>query len=113
MFHFALGLISPHERLVANVMRSIRNQYAHTLAQFDFSYELIISELSKVAINKPFANQKPKLFFTGISINLLGALRTRGDYLTRQRSGLGSAGPVAIYKLSKPKTAGMVAPPAR
>lgn len=107
---FGLGLISPQERLVTNVIRRIRNVFAHTLAQFDFSHELIISELSRTAIDKTLSNMKPKMFFIGISINLLAALRTRGDYLNRQRSGLGGAGPVPIYKLSKQKSAGMVAP---
>jgi hypothetical protein len=93
-----------------NIIRKIRNVFAHTLAQFDFSHELIISELSRIAIDKTFSNMKPKRFFIGISINLLGILRSRGDYLTRQRSGLGGAGPVPIYKLSKQKSAGMVAP---
>jgi hypothetical protein len=41
---YALGLISPQERLVANVMRGIRNVFAHTLAQIDFSHELIASK---------------------------------------------------------------------
>jgi hypothetical protein len=46
---FALGLINPVERAVANVIRGIRNQFAHTLAQIDFSHELIIGELAKVS----------------------------------------------------------------
>jgi len=41
---YALGLISTQERLVANVMRGIRNVFAHTLAQIDFSHELIASK---------------------------------------------------------------------
>jgi hypothetical protein len=58
---FALGLISPQERLVADVIRRIRNLYAHTLAQIDFSHELIVSELSKVSVNS-LGRAKPKVF---------------------------------------------------
>jgi hypothetical protein len=44
IYHYALGLISPQERLVANVIRGIRNVFAHTLAQIDFSHELTASK---------------------------------------------------------------------
>jgi hypothetical protein len=41
---YPLGLISPQERLVANVIRGIRNVFANTLAKIDFSHELIASK---------------------------------------------------------------------
>jgi DNA-binding MltR family transcriptional regulator len=108
---FALGLISPKERLVANVIRRIRNQFAHTLAQIDFSHELIIAELSKISPGKPSSNEVVKGGFIRISLALYLALRARGDYLAKQRSGLTGGWPVPIYELAKQKRPdGMVAP---
>jgi mannitol operon repressor len=104
---FALGLISPQERLVANVIRRIRNLFAHTLAQIEFSHELIVSELSKVSINNSLGSVSPKKVFVEISMTLYLALLDRSTYLSIQRFGL--AGP--IYELSKHKRRrGMVAP---
>ena len=109
---FALGLISPQERIVANVIRNIRNQFAHTLAQFDFSHELIISELSKVAPDF-VASMKAKVFFAQMAMGLYSALCGRGQYLTIQRSRLGDAGPVPIYELAKQKRGLGIVPPRR
>ena len=108
---FARGLISPHERLAANIIRRIRNVFAHTLAQIDFSREPMISELSK--LGKPLP--EVKRFFIGTSMHLFLTLIARGRYLTRQRSGLAGAIRTPMYELSKQKPArgmgyGMVAP---
>jgi len=110
---FALGLISPQERLAANVIRGIRNVFAHTLAQIEFSNELIISELSKISRVNPSSNEVVKGVFIRISLTLYLALRGRGDYLTSQRSGLAGGWPTPIYELVRQKSTrgrGMVAP---
>jgi hypothetical protein len=108
---FALGLISPKERLVANVIRGIRNVFAHTLAQIEFSNELIVCELSKISRVNSSSNEVVKGGFIRISLALYLALRARGDYLTSQRSGLAGGWPVPIYELAKQKRdGGMVAP---
>jgi mannitol operon repressor len=98
---FALGLISPQERHAANAIRRIRNQFAHTLAQIDFSNELIISELSKVAVDEPFLPAKGKLRFIAISMALYLSLANRRSYLLNKRWSERGVGPVPIYELSK------------
>ena len=102
---FALGLISPQERLVANAIRGIRNLFAHTLAQIDFSHESIVAALSKVSArpssNTPLPGKQTKLFFARESMRLYLTLRARSRYLTKQRSGLAGARPVPLYELCK------------
>jgi hypothetical protein len=100
---FALGLISPQERHVANIIRKIRNEFAHTLAQFTFSHVLIVSTLAKISPDKPPPKIRTKQFFNGLSMRLYLTLRARCNYLTKQRSGLGlgAAGPVPLYELCK------------
>ena len=98
---FALGLISPQQRIAANVIRKIRNQFAHTLAQIDFSNELIISELSKVSATNSLGHATPKDVFIGITMTLYLALLNCSNYImTRHFSGLGAI-PVPIYHLAK------------
>jgi hypothetical protein len=106
----ALGLISPQERVVSDVIRRIRNLYAHTLAQIDFSHELIVSELSKVSVNNSLGKGKPKVVFIGMSMVLYVNLFARSTYLAKQRS---LAIPMPIYKLAMGKSisaADMIAP---
>jgi mannitol operon repressor len=97
---FALGLINPRERLAADVIRKIRNVFAHTLAQIDFSHELIVSELRKISPGLPLPDKTIKLSFIGISMSLYIALLERRSYLRKQRSGLGGA-QLPIYRLHK------------
>ena len=85
---FALGLITPQERLAATVVRKIRNHFAHTLDQFDFSNELIIAELRKVWPGKRSPDKDPKMFFINMSLALYLALNVRRDDLAKQRSRL-------------------------
>jgi hypothetical protein len=106
----ALGLISPQERVVSDVIRRIRNLYAHTLAQIDFSHELIVSELSKVSVNNSLGKGKPKVVFIGMSMVLYVNLFARSTYLAKQRS---LAIPMPVYKLAMGKSisaADMIAP---
>jgi mannitol operon repressor len=108
---FALGLISPQERHIVNIIRKIRNVFAHTLAQIDFSHELVTSTLSKISPGKPLPNMEAKQFFATTFVTLYLALRARGMYMTKQRSGLAGGGRVPIYELAKLKRGhGMVAP---
>jgi hypothetical protein len=110
---FALGLISPQERLVANAIRKIRNVFAHTLAQIDFSHELIAAELSNISYGellldmkdmKELKALKPKALFIQVSLRFYLALGKRVTYLlereTSRATGLGGAS-VPIYELSK------------
>ena len=97
---FVLGLISPQERVAADVIRKIRNVFAHTLAQIDFSHELIVSELKKISPDLPLPDTTMKLSFIGRSMTLYIALLERRGFLRKQRSGLGVAQP-PIYKLHR------------
>ena len=98
---FVLGLISPQERVAADVIRKIRNVFAHTLAQIDFSHELIVSELRKISPGLPLPDKTIKLSFIGISMTLYIALLERRGYLGKQRSGLGSGAQLPIHRLHK------------
>jgi hypothetical protein len=98
---FALGLISPQQRVAANVIRKIRNQFAHTLAQIDFSNELIISELLKVSPINSLGSARPKDVFIGTTTALYLALLNCSTYLMeRHLSGLGAI-PVPVYHLAQ------------
>jgi mannitol operon repressor len=104
---FALGLISPQERLIANVIRRIRNVFAHTLARIEFSQELIVSELSKIAPGKSWPNSTDKKRFVELSIMLYSDLRVRGRYL-KQRARLADGNSKPIYELEKQTVASRV-----
>ena len=104
---YALGLINAGEEVIANVIRGIRNQFAHTLAQIDFSHELIERELSKLSAARIEFDVTTKEFFTSISLELYIRLRERKSFLVKQRAGLGGAQSVPVYKaheLSKVKS---------
>jgi DNA-binding MltR family transcriptional regulator len=81
---FALGLISPQERVDANVIRKIRNQFAHTLAQIDFSQELIASEMIKVLVKESLWEATPKRVFIDVSMTLYMAIIERTTYIMKK-----------------------------
>jgi hypothetical protein len=106
---FALGLITPQERIAATTIRKIRNQFAHALAQFDFSNELIMAELSKTKLlfwkdlpdkDGKGGDKDGKVFFINMTLALYLALFARRDYLNKRRSRLAHVPP---YELAKQK----------
>ena len=102
---FALGLISPQERLACNTIRNIRNVFAHTSAQIDFSNILIAAELSKLTPDEPAIKDTiVKAVFVELSTLFYMTLLYRSRYLADKRvselTELGASALIPIYKLA-------------
>jgi mannitol operon repressor len=102
---FALGLISSREQSILNIIRRIRNAFAHSVGQFTFDNDLIIKELSKLpdwtGALEQSAYKKPKGFFINLTLASYLQLVSRRDYVKRQKR---ASPPEPIYKMAKRKT---------
>jgi DNA-binding MltR family transcriptional regulator len=98
----ALGLISPEEYGAISVIRRVRNEFSHSMAQFTFDNELIRAELDKLSnfLTKIGDAELPKTMFIRASMSIYLFLSHRCGYLYNKTGGL--AIPIPIYREATP-----------
>jgi hypothetical protein len=86
---YATGLISPDEKDALNTIRKIRNQFAHTIAQVEFSNPLLAAETVKLQSIVPAETDTKtgRALFIHISLCMYVRLLRRANRLGEPKTG--------------------------